>query len=313
VPARPGTQHETHWYYERSRGQYTNETFKSTAAERRRFEEAYPKHQVFSKTDLAKSEMSWRQLPHTVSLGAQKNFLKFASLIGSEWSAHEENFHEEYFRTVVARVILFRGLEKLVSKQPWYSGGYRANVVYYTMAKLAQMIEKDGAGRYLDTQSIWRTQTLTAALEEQLRVVAREMHDVITDPPAGIKNVTEWAKRPDCWTTAAAVKIPLNDALKSELLAAGQVRDAHKDAVRQERMDEGIVAQAAVLALGPEYWAWLRDWGRSRNYLSQRDEGILRVATSIPASFPTELQSKALLELKRRFELEGLEPRAIPE
>ena len=33
-----------------------------------------PTKQKFTKTDLAKFENTWDQLPHMVSLGAQKNF-----------------------------------------------------------------------------------------------------------------------------------------------------------------------------------------------------------------------------------------------
>ena len=43
-----------------------------------------------------------------------------------------------YFREAVTKAIVFRAVERLVSEQPWYQGGYRANVVAYAIAKLAQ-------------------------------------------------------------------------------------------------------------------------------------------------------------------------------
>ena len=43
APAKPGSQHETHWFYERARGQYQNETAAMTPANRRRFHRDEPR------------------------------------------------------------------------------------------------------------------------------------------------------------------------------------------------------------------------------------------------------------------------------
>jgi hypothetical protein len=311
VPARSGVQHETKWYYERSRGQYSNETFKSSGAERRRFEQTYPKTQSFTKTDLAKAEMAWLQQPHVASLGAQKNFLKFAEYVSVEWERHEDQFNERYFRAVVARQILFDSTEKLVSSQPWYSGGYRANVVYYTIAKLGQLTA--ALKRDLDIEAIWRSQSLTPELQAELVKITKAMHEVITEPEAGVQNVTEWAKREACWRAAKDVHIDLSASFVGQLLKAGEVADAERAAAQKARLDDGISAQTMVFALGHEYWAHMRDWARARNFLSQREDDILKVALRMPSAIPSEAQSKVLLMLKDRFELEGFPPRAIPE
>ena len=44
-----------------------------------------------------------------------------------------DGFNELYFRRAIARGILFRTTERLVSRQSWYNGGYRANIVAYTL------------------------------------------------------------------------------------------------------------------------------------------------------------------------------------
>ena len=65
APAKPGAQHETHWFYERARGQYVNEMAALSPGERRRYQQLNPRDQVVTKTDLAKAENSWRQC-HTL-------------------------------------------------------------------------------------------------------------------------------------------------------------------------------------------------------------------------------------------------------
>lgn len=311
VPPRAGAQHETRWFYERARGQYMNATFAATAATRRRFLEMHPREQVLTKTDLAKSENAWRELPHVVSKGAQKNFSVFAGYIAEAWRTTNEDFHEEYFRAAVGRVILFRALEGLVSDQPWYSGGYRSNVVAYSMAKLAHMIREQEPTRVLDAKSIWTKGTISKALNDQLVIVARAMHEVITDPPAGVQNVTEWSKRELCWQQASAVSVHLQPDLVAELEGKSVQREAGRESRSIQKVDAGISAQEAVVKIGAQYWADVRTWARERGFLSTEDERMLRMAAEYQPRIPIDRESKKLLDLKARLELEGMPPRDL--
>ena len=309
APARPGAQHETRWFYERARGQYMNATFALSPAERKRFLQMNPRDQVITKTDLAKAENAWRELPHVVSKGAQKNFGAFAEYIAREWASRPEVFHEDYFRFAVARVVLFRSVERLVSSQPWYSGGYRANVVAYSVAKLARSIREHGHNRSLDARSIWSRAGITPALTAQLTIIARAMQDVITDPPAGVQNVTEWSKRESCWQRAAAVPLGLDPGFAAELVDVASQREADRAARTQQKQDSGIDAQEAVVKLGQGYWTAVRAWARERGFLSFDDDRLLRMAAEYVPNVPNDRQSAKLLRLKERFELEGLAPR----
>ncbi len=128
---------ETKWFYERARGQYPDERGRRTESERKKFDLEYPRAQYFAKTDLAKFENSWAGLPHLVSQGAQKNFVAFQREVAKEWKKSESQFDETWFKRMIAKAIIFRRLEKVVPQQPWYEGGYRANIVTYSMAKLS--------------------------------------------------------------------------------------------------------------------------------------------------------------------------------
>src|SRR5690554_4761986 len=79
-----GTLMETYWYYKRTRAHYANQQAKMTVSERKKFLILNHKQQMFTKTDLAKYENSFAQLPHYVSKGAQWNFGKFAETIGGK-------------------------------------------------------------------------------------------------------------------------------------------------------------------------------------------------------------------------------------
>ena len=312
APAKAGTQHETHWFYERARGQYLNDQAALSPAKRRQFLEANPRDQLITKTDLAKSEVAWRGLPHVVSLGAQKNFLKFAEEISKAWLADDLQFNEAYFRETVARVLMFRSTEKLVSAQLWYQNGYRANTVAYTLAKLGQMIAESGGGLAMDFELIWRTQALPDAVAEQITRIAEAMHGVITSAPSHVQNVTEWAKRPQCWEAAREVEVRLLPSFEHLLTTKGATRAMAIQSKRQQRQDSGIDAQVEVARLDVGYWARLREWSVGRALLILDEESLLRLASGVGGGFPDERQSVRLMALKERMEGEGFAPPDVP-
>jgi hypothetical protein len=252
--------------------------------------------------------MAWRGHPHVVSLGAQKNFLKFAEVISAAWTADDLQFNEGYFRESMSRVLMFRAIERLVSAQQWYQGGYRANVVAYTMAKLAQLTEKQSAGTTVDFDAIWKRQDVPEVVTHQLVQIAKAMHDVITDPPSHVQNVTEWAKRPQCWERAADTQVELRPDFRDWLVAKSELKEGARQEKRQQAQDSSIEAQVKVMSFGTEYWQRLRDWATNRSLLLPNEDGMLRAAAGLASAFPTEWQAPKLLALKERMEGEGFPP-----
>jgi AIPR protein len=189
APATDGTQRQTRWFYERARGQYADaKNRESTPAKQKAFASTNPTNQKFAKTDLAKFEHTWHQLPHIVSLGAQKNFAKFTVALAEK--NHPEP-DEKYFTNLIAKAILFKEAEKIVQNEQF--GGYRANIVTYTLAYLS-----DTSQERIDLDAIWKQQSITPELERSIRLVSRRVHQIITNPPDG-RNVTEWCKKEACW------------------------------------------------------------------------------------------------------------------
>lgn len=301
APSSDGSPIETHWYYERSRGQYANEQSIRTAAKKREFLRQNPKKQMFTKTDLAKFENSWRMNPHLVSLGAQKNFALVAKVIGDEWEKDSRDFNELYFRDLVAKAILFREVDRRIMKQEWY-GGYKANIVTYTLAYFRWLVEK--SGKILDLEKIWVGQQLEQPLLKQLLFLAKEVNDVITDTPPGITNVSEWCKKEQCWENIKQKGLlkRLDAGLKGYLLdkkaGAQQLKESRKSARQLQAIDDGIEAQKRVLEMDALYWQELVEWNARSGVLTDAELSLARIAsmalrTGRPA---TEKQSIKLLK-----------------
>jgi hypothetical protein len=214
APAQQGAQRETKWFYERARGQYADSQSNLTKGERKKFQAENPKPQMFTKTDLAKFENVWDENPRFVNLGAQKNFAQYAKRIGSEWEKSSETFSEFYYKRAIARAVLFRRTEKIVSAQSWYNGGYRANIVAYTLAVLGEYTSLQN--KSIDFMGIWDTQSVPCTLKKTIEVASKFVHDDIIQPQQGVSNVTEWCKKEDCWQRLKNKAESLRDILPSD-------------------------------------------------------------------------------------------------
>lgn len=303
VPARPGLNYQTKWFYERTRGQYQNEKNKLSSANAKRFEAQYPKHQVVTKTDAARYAVSWGQQPHLVSRGAQLNFVAFANAVAGEWNRTSDNFNELYWKGLVARGILYNRVRKLIGQADWYEQGYLANITTYTVAKLSQEIDRQAKGADLDVQKIWNMQELTPAVEAQAMLVAPQAYAHLTSTSRTTHNVSEWAKREECWTRFSATSLALSEEFIDDLVGGLAQTAQKRQAASNQKIDTGIAAQTTVLMTPTETWHALKEYCVPRRLANARDIGVLDLA--LRGALPSEKQAAVLLRLLSKAEGEG--------
>jgi len=308
APAADAAVRETKWFYERARGQYADAQSKLTLAEKRRFLAEYPKKQMFTKTDLAKFENVWDDAPHWVNLGAQKNFAHYAERIGREWERSSDAFNEFYYKRAVARGIIFKATERIVSAQPWYNGGYRANIVAYTLAILGEVARR--RKEYIDFIAIWDAQKVGSDLEAAITIAAAAVNEDITTPPQGISNISEWCKRESCWLRIRNRAEKLEQRLPHDFFERLVSREDHastaRTAKKTQKIDNGIGAQREVIEIGASGWKRIYEVLRDSGELTPKEDGILKVAMRIPAKLPSDKQSLVLLEILNKARLEGV-------
>lgn len=300
----PTSNEMTHWFYERARAQYETEQIKLTPAKRKAFQQQNPRDQVITKTDLAKFENSWRKRPHDVSQGAQKNFIIFAGQMSSEFEANPNQIHDVWFHHLVAKAIIFKSTEELVSKAPWYANGYRANTVTYAIARLAKLIEDDFPGRALDLSKIWKQQSLSSPLSAQISLVAEQAQRIIGSPPAQWKNVTEWAKKRQCWDAVADAAVELVPDLSTCLISSKAFSDQVAAATGNAKTEAVINNVMDAVRLSQQgYWQLVLDSAEALQLLSETERGIIETAaTKGPKWVPTDAQAKRMMEAKRRLD-----------
>ncbi|UVM40088.1 AIPR family protein [Pseudomonas sp. B21-017] len=290
APSTGGAQHGTHWFYERARGQYLNEQAKLTGADKSKFTLQNPRKQLFSKTDVAKLENTWRELPHKVSMGAQKNFMVFADVIAKAWATDGKIFNEDYYKHIVALAIMFRQTENIVSQQEWYQGGYRANIVTYSLAKLHNMVAEQALGKQLNLRSVWDKQSVAGPLLQQIEEVAKRVFDVLTDPDRLKENVTEWAKMQACWDQVKELSVNFVSGFVESLQDLRSSVEEVGASKELQKTDDGIATQISVIEISSFEWSRMLMWGLRGAKLTPKQESLLKVATQIPNKLPTEKQ-----------------------
>ncbi len=313
APAANGSVQETHWFYERARGQYANQQANLTTAKQKKFLLINPRNQMFTKTDLAKYVLSFEEVPHEVSLGAQKAFAGsssspgFVGRIATQWAKDDgKSFNELWFKNTIAKMIFFRQVDKLVFRQDWY-GGYKANIVTYTLAKFACMVRT--SGKNFDFLRVWNLQTLPDTVEFKLVEIAKIVNDILGNPPpAYTKNVSEWAKRADCWALVKDVPLTLDEGLLEYLADYEQILEREVDGLRTQVIQDSIHTQTYVVNKGARHWQRLREWNQINKKLSPKEIGILDAACSIPRNVPSDKQAPILVAAEKRAIENGFPP-----
>ena len=305
APATAGAQYETKWFYERARGQYLQEQMRLTPAKKKQFELQNPKSKVIKKTDLAKVQNTWRGFPHIVSKGAQTNFASFAEYIDEQWTANDEQFNDRYFQSTCALILMFQFLEKQIPRQSWYEGGYRANVIYYTVALFRRLIKQQFLGSDLDLSLIWNRQGLPEPVELSLLTLSELVFEKITDPKRKVMNVTQWCKRLECWETVKTVKIDLPSNLDGCLITVDQEKAAQKAAKKDQKIVNELNAQVEVVKYTSDQWKNLTEFAVKNHLVTPTDVTALAIACKIPEKLPNTYQSKRLLALLKKAIDEG--------
>lgn len=310
TPVVQGQLHSTKWFYERARGSYKQEQMKMTKAEQTKFKTLYPKEQLITKTDLAKYYNCYLCLPHIVSKGAQFNMKKFAEY-------YEKNLRdkitEKFYTDCIALAILFRQTDKMLQKQDWFpkGSGYKANIVAYAISKLFDDINSTFAGKkVLDLDRIWKEQKIYSELMNFLMLLCKESEKLLTSNDREMANVTEWAKRENCWKKfqQQVIEIPLD--LELSLIDLKEQKGKEWSAQKEKKIDESVNAQIKVVEYGDEFWSKVaRKCVEKKISINPIQAADLKMAVNMSSTgkVPNSFQSKRLLQFLNKAIDEGLD------
>lgn len=299
----------TGWYYERSRKRYQQELFKLRGDESKRFQAKFPKKQIINKEQLAMYYTAvFYCKPHIVSKGKNWTMKDFGATISDEFKSHKENFNEFYFERCICSAIIYRTIDAYLEKNKdsaknptgfWYkSGGYKLNIVPYTIAKILSSIPK---GYTLNWKDIWTKQRLSSAFMREIEIVTRMTNDFICNSHGVI--VTEYCKRYTTWEEYRdSIEYELSKDFISELIPESIMKETEKDAKNVQKETNDLQTIMSMLSKGAGYWNSILINGSSilsyqeKNAISE----IIKMATTgkIPSSRSGKLPIKIMTIVK---------------
>lgn len=304
IPLKEGEIRETKWFYERARGQYNDAVSKLTLGEAKRFKIENPKPQMFTKTDLAKYINVWEEEPKWVNLGAQNNFIQFAKRIGGLWTKSSDGFNEVYYKTLISKAIIFKKTEKIVSSELWY-GGYRANIVAYTIACLSEFCNKNN--QTLNFEIIWQKQNINMKLTKCLKIISAFVNEKLMSPPPQFKNISEWAKKDLCWQVIkeeiTSIENEFSPYLTGLLINKEEELNTQSNAKVIQRVDNSIAIQKRVIEFGMENWKKLAEQALKEKTLTHKEMEVISKTVLTKSKIPSPKQSVVLNTVMDRYEV----------
>jgi hypothetical protein len=191
-----GATRQTKWFYERARGQYQDEIGKRTAAEKIAFQLEYPKSQMLTKTDLAKTAIIFEGSPHHAVKGAQIAFKHFAENVQKEWENHDNKFNDVFYKVIISKQIMFKECRLLVMEK--VAGNAIQPTIAYTLYMLNMLADKVSHG--IDFQKIWDKQKLDNITISQLGEIIKHVSEFFESQVEGVegRSVLSFSKSKGC-------------------------------------------------------------------------------------------------------------------
>lgn len=204
---------KSQWFYERAAGSYNVKLARegTTPARLRAIREAIPSSRKIAKTDLAKYLVAWDLKPDQVSLGAQKNFIKLMDDISEGTSSIPAELTPDWFKEAIAKAIVFKAAQKVSRSKQFLQA--QANIAAYLVAIIA-----DHYSQKFDFDRVWKRQSISAPLQEQLEIWAKEVETALRRS-SGARMISEYAKKPECWEEVKSINFSTPTSIIPEIIS----------------------------------------------------------------------------------------------
>jgi hypothetical protein len=184
--------------------------------------------------------------PHEVCQSSAINFSRFAKTIDNIYETSKESINEVYFSKCVCSVIIFDSLDRRINKADWYpTGGNKAQIIPYAIAKLISMLPKD---KDLDWKLIWQKQEMYPALGRELMRLAHSVHNFFEKEAQG-GLVRSMARKADTWTKCKNLEWYLSNEFLSTLISKSEIKQEEVAAKKERKFNNNIDASVEIFNL----------------------------------------------------------------
>ncbi len=310
APPAPNTLRSSHWFYERSRGQYKYAKSKNkTKSLKKNFDKDFPSKQKIDKVDLAFYQNQWDCKIESVMRGkGNASYVEFFNGIEEVWSKNNEQFNERYFKELVAKAIIYKSFYREMSRQKF--SDFKSTVASFTIGLLALRFKESKKNRF-NFMKVWAEQSINQEFTDELIRVAKRINYLIMNPPLGMnRDAREYARNKKCWENIKKDNIQWTKKLDSYLITVAEYNKLEKvEREKTAKIEEydlvNKIANARV-----EIWQEIENWIGDQTIvkLESSDAILLRDAKGMNDIFsPTIGQSKRLFDIYKLVKDFGFE------
>jgi len=186
------------WFFERAKGEFLTKV-RHAGSNGNRLKKEFPRERRFTNMELAKYYSAWGNSPHLVKKGGEKIFRHFIEMLESEEEATEKvQIDREFYEKLIAKIILFRRIEKIYGQGKNSLGQLRAAVIPYTLSVLYIYTDASGSGKSFNLERIWKEEDIDTELQEYLKELMILMNELIKKYSAS-EDFNEYSKKPELW------------------------------------------------------------------------------------------------------------------
>lgn len=309
TPILDGKPYAELWFFERARGQYEQPMIKMTTKKQRDdYQRVRPKDKRFTKTDLAKFVNSANMEPYYVSWGADVNATKFQEKLEKLWEKDSTIYNEFYYKELIGMAILFKSLEKIISKQDWYieNKAYRPQLVTYTFAKFVYEAKKEN--KRIDYKAIWDKQSISIIMESELAKISKLSFDNMYGDRE-ISNISTYCKNKKCWERLQDMPYKLSDDVM-EILITDEDRKVQMERARKDQREtDKVSTEISIFRLGDKKWTELLEKGIEQHVLNDVDIDFIKLAIKYckTGAGCSSKQASRIWEIKEKLLENGIE------
>ncbi|MDA7608143.1 AIPR family protein [Akkermansiaceae bacterium] len=193
------------WFFARAKGEFET-TLRLNKRRKSHINKQYPSRRRFTKELLAKYYSAWGARPHLVKKGGEKIFRLFIEDISGETvGIPEADIDRDFYETVIAKIILFKDMERIYGAGKNSMGQIRAVVIPYSLGVLYSYSDMDSTRCDFNLARLWKTQVLEDDLHEFLKNLMLRMNDLIKRYSES-DDLNEYSKKEELWTKIKSCK-----------------------------------------------------------------------------------------------------------
>lgn len=252
------------WFFERAKGEF-NTKLRIAGKKKSNYKKDFPTGRRFSKELMAKYHCAWGDSPFLVKKGGEKIFRYFMEELNGEGDFKRPvEIDRLFYEELIAKIIIFRELEKIYGQGKKSMGQLRSAAVPYTISAVYKYTNGAKPIKPFNLLKIWLEEGLDEQLEIFFTQLLRLMNDLIKKYSLS-EDYGEYSKKPELWN-AILKSTELNEYMESEssrkilannTLSKGQVKKRVNKPQYKEVDFKNISHLVEIFDRGYKYYASL--------------------------------------------------------